>query len=351
MTPATAVGLPELTYAGRRFVHVADGVVRRMTEAEQDALSESIGTYGILQQLYITEDGRVADGWNRLVLAADLGLPWSRIEGLIAWMPPTLTDEVLCALSYDLNHKRRHLDAQERRLEVGRRRQRGQSTRAIAGALGVDQATVVGDLGSSTDENSSVERVTGRDGKSRPARMPTPDEVAARRAEVAAARDRNPGMTVAELAARLGVSTGTVSDDLQAVRLAAELADADAAQSEEDAARRAAAPAGPHDPPESSVLRQCRELLAWRKVLFLRLNAGALYDRKGRLVRLCPAGTADLLVLPPGGRAAFVETKAKTGRQREAQQAFEANVTGAGYPYHLVRDVRELEALLDDVGA
>jgi hypothetical protein len=57
-TPTT---FPTLTYAGRRFVHVADGVVRRMTEAERDALSESIGMYGIRQQLHVTEDGRVGD--------------------------------------------------------------------------------------------------------------------------------------------------------------------------------------------------------------------------------------------------------------------------------------------------
>jgi hypothetical protein len=101
MTAATAptpTTFPTLTYAGRRFVHVADGVVRRMTEAERDALSESIGAYGIRQQLHVTEDGRVADGWNRLALAADLGLPWADIAvNAICWLPAATTDAQLRA--------------------------------------------------------------------------------------------------------------------------------------------------------------------------------------------------------------------------------------------------------------
>lgn len=50
------------------------------------------------------------------------------------------------------------------------------STRAIAAVLGVDQTTVVRDL-NSTDANASVERldrITGIDGKDRPATRPTP---------------------------------------------------------------------------------------------------------------------------------------------------------------------------------
>src|SRR6516165_8359746 len=99
MTTAAAppTTFPELTYAGRRFVHVADGVVRRMTEAERDALSESIGAYGIRQALHVTEDGRVGDGWNRLALAADLGPPWAAVAAAVAWLPAATTDARLRA--------------------------------------------------------------------------------------------------------------------------------------------------------------------------------------------------------------------------------------------------------------
>src|SRR6516165_12785569 len=172
MTTAAAppTTFPELTYAGRRFVHVADGVVRRMTEAERDALSESIGAYGIRQALHVTEDGRVGDGWNRLALAADLGLPWADVAAAVAWLPAATTDAQLRALSYDLNHARRHLAPAERRAEVRRRRGAGESFRAIGAALGVSEATARGD--SSTAQPCAVETVVGRDGKARPAGRP-----------------------------------------------------------------------------------------------------------------------------------------------------------------------------------
>ena len=63
----------------------------------------------------------------------------------------------------------------DRREAVAELRGAGMSTRAIGSALGVDQSTVVRDL--ATDASASVEapeRVTGLDGRERPAAMPRP---------------------------------------------------------------------------------------------------------------------------------------------------------------------------------
>lgn len=62
------------------------------------------------------------------------------------------------------------LPLEDRRAIVGDLRAEGMSTRAIGSALGVGQSTVRRDL--STEPNGSVDRITGLDGKSRPATRP-----------------------------------------------------------------------------------------------------------------------------------------------------------------------------------
>lgn len=67
------------------------------------------------------------------------------------------------------------LPREERREAVAELRAEGMSTRAIGSALGVNQATVVRDLGS-TDASASVDqpaRVTSLDGRERPATQPS----------------------------------------------------------------------------------------------------------------------------------------------------------------------------------
>jgi hypothetical protein len=81
-----------------------------------------------------------------------------------------------------LNVARRQLNAEDRQELVVKLRAEGQSTRQIAAALGVDPKTVRNDLNDAaeaTGENSPVDRVTGKDGKSRPARMPAKAKKAA----------------------------------------------------------------------------------------------------------------------------------------------------------------------------
>lgn len=63
------------------------------------------------------------------------------------------------------------------------------------------------------------------------------------------------------------------------------------------------------------------------------------------------AGVADLCLVLPKGRAAFLEVKAKDGRQSEAQKAFQIHCELNGTPYAIVRSISEAEQVLSDWGA
>ena len=100
---------------------------------------------------------------------------------------------------------------------------------------------------------------------------------------------------------------------------------------------------------ESVLLRQVLALLQARRVPHWRNNVGAM--RRGpRFVRFGVAGLPDVFaVLPPAGRLLGLELKSPGGRQTAAQAAVAAALTGAGALVAVVRDVRELDRLLDEV--
>lgn len=84
-------------------------------------------------------------------------------------------------------------------------------------------------------------------------------------------------------------------------------------------------------------------------------NEGVRSPREGARMKrmgLLP-GAGDLLfVLPPYGRAAYLELKAgKTGRQSDSQKAFEADVTAAGARYAIARDIDSALIILKEWGA
>jgi hypothetical protein len=103
-------------------------------------------------------------------------------------------------------------------------------------------------------------------------------------------------------------------------------------------------------PTESALVTACLQLLRLRGVLCWRANQGAIPSGKGGYRRFAGLpGVADVLaVLPPSGRLLAVECKSLTGRQSPAQLAFQAAVERAGGVYLLMRDLRELLAVLDD---
>lgn len=63
------------------------------------------------------------------------------------------------------------------------------------------------------------------------------------------------------------------------------------------------------------------------------------------------AGVADLCIMLPGGKVAWLEMKAGKGRQSIAQKGFEAKCQRLGHPYALARTLDEAAAALRKWGA
>lgn len=88
---------------------------------------------------------------------------------------------------------------------------------------------------------------------------------------------------------------------------------------------------------------QCPRLLWWT------VDQTALHGRHGRTLKekgVLP-GVPDLsFVLPPNGRAAYIELKWDKGRQTPTQEAFETQARAAGALYAVCRSVDEVEGVL-----
>lgn len=78
-----------------------------------------------------------------------------------------------------------------------------------------------------------------------------------------------------------------------------------------------------------------------------RLRGAAGYSRMARYKAMgLRAGVADLVVLLPNGRTAFLEVKTPTGKQSEHQKDFQNMVEFLGFKYFLVRSVDDVEKAL-----
>ena len=74
-----------------------------------------------------------------------------------------------------------------------------------------------------------------------------------------------------------------------------------------------------------------------------RCNVGRVRTADGRWFDTgLPEGFPDLMILA-NGTVLFCEVKAKKGRQREAQKAFQARMEELGYRYFVARSVEDLE--------
>jgi hypothetical protein len=82
-------------------------------------------------------------------------------------------------------------------------------------------------------------------------------------------------------------------------------------------------------------------------------NAGKRSGRMGARMKeegLTP-GAADLCVLLPGGKCAWMETKTAKGRQSDNQKGFEARCQRLGHRYTIVRTLQEAIGFLLTIGA
>lgn len=64
--------------------------------------------------------------------------------------------------------------------------------------------------------------------------------------------------------------------------------------------------------------------------------------RQGQMIAMgLRPGVADMVLLFPGGKVAFMEIKNETGRQRESQKGFQEMCASFGFPYRIVRSVKD----------
>lgn len=185
-------------------------LVEPLTDTEIDALREDVRRRGrLLVPIVIDEHHGIIDGHHRADIAAELGL--SRASVPVAIMPGLDTDEKQ-RLAVEMNTRRRHWDEAAKERQAQRLRALGWSYPQIGDALGVDDETARRWL--ATSALAEVARVTGKDGIDRPAVMPTVQQLAERRVKVK--EMRLAGQTIPRIAAALGISQRTVSDDLKA---------------------------------------------------------------------------------------------------------------------------------------
>lgn len=135
--------------------------------ATEAALRASIERWGVLVPVVKDQHGSILDGYHRARIADELGIDY-----------PTTTltlnsDADRFEIARTLNADRRHMDRDQRIAVEADLRENGHSLRAIAGAVGVSEAQVHRDLSTVTDV-TVPDRVTGLDGKSRPATRPAP---------------------------------------------------------------------------------------------------------------------------------------------------------------------------------
>jgi hypothetical protein len=107
--------------------------------------------------------------------------------------------------------------------------------------------------------------------------------------------------------------------------------------------------------PESYVLRAVMDYLAVKKVFAMRMNSGAVLDKRGVPVRMHGPGTADVLAFVKKMACSestmwsyivptWIECKAPNGKQSELQKQFQEKVEAVGHRYLLCYSVDDLIA-------
>lgn len=138
-----------------------------LNAATEAALRDSIQRFGVLVPVVRDQHGRTLDGHHRSRLAQEMGIKF-RVD-----IVPVGDDDQAREIAHTLNADRRHMTADQRRQVVTALREQGHSLRAIAGAVGVDVATIHRDINRAGVAAATPAESVGRDGKRYPARRQT----------------------------------------------------------------------------------------------------------------------------------------------------------------------------------
>lgn len=190
-------------------------LVPDLSPEEFEALKADIGKRGQLVPIMVDDKLTVIDGHHRLMAIYSLreheGI---KIDPRIL-IQPGLEESEKEELAVKLNSKRRHLTREQKQEWAAALRGKGWSYPRIAGALGVDQQTVLNWAPErSAFENSKPEQVSGSDGKAYPADQLSDDEIQERRRKVWGLHEE--GLSQRAIAKQLDCSIGTVNSDLRA---------------------------------------------------------------------------------------------------------------------------------------
>ncbi len=165
-----------------------------LDDATEAALRSSIQRHGVLVPVFKDQEGRILDGHQRARIANSLGVDY---ETRTLDVPD---DDYGREISWTLNTDRRQLTIDQRRAVVVTLRAEGHSTRAIAGATGVNSRTVRRDLDESGGADAPPDRVVGLDGKSYPATRTLEPSVATTDAEIERVERWSAGTNLADWA-------------------------------------------------------------------------------------------------------------------------------------------------------
>ncbi len=166
------------------FAVLFPDLLRPLTESERTALKKEIKARGVIVPIVVDEDGGIIDGINRATLAAEVGL-----VGIPTVVRRDMSLQQKHDLALALNDARRHLTPadrkkvkEQRKERVAEKRAGGKTLEQIAQEEGVSKSQVAREIDESVFHSGKTEaaptpppahlRVTGKDGKSYPARKP-----------------------------------------------------------------------------------------------------------------------------------------------------------------------------------
>lgn len=102
---------------------------------------------------------------------------------------------------------------------------------------------------------------------------------------------------------------------------------------------------------EAALQRAIADTLSYHGFLVIRVNSGLARGLHGEgAVQLAPAGTPDLLAIPPMGTPWWLEVKTLTGNVRPAQKRMHEELRQRGQPVYIVRSIDQLLRLLQAAG-
>lgn len=98
---------------------------------------------------------------------------------------------------------------------------------------------------------------------------------------------------------------------------------------------------------EAALQRAIADTLTYHGFLVIRVNSGLARAMHGDgAVQLAPAGTPDLLAVPPQGSPWWIEVKTPTGRVRPEQARMHQELRERGQLVYVVRSIDQLLRLL-----